>query len=607
VRGRIDRLPPLSQRVLKVGAVIGRCFAWSALRHVLEAVDGAGEGSRDLPPALRQLEKAGLVEPLRDGPEPAWAFRSGLVQDVVYNLMTSDQRRKLHHAVAEWFEDGVGALPAAELAVIAHHWVQAGRLLRVQPYLERAAEAALRAGAWAEAARLYGMLVHAEQVLAADAAGRLRQAGWRSHLGAAEAGAGRLPEARRHVEAALALLGQPAGGSLARAAVGAGVRDLLRRAAPSLLRGRQTPALAEAARAYERLAELHYLSDAPADAFREALRGLELALLTRQEGVRARLQAAVSLALSVAPARWLAGPLIADAVAGARGTGEPDTVGWALQLAALQAFALGRWALTAGQLDEALSLSEKTGDRRRALELRTLRVWALLTRGDLRAAGPLLAGLEHDAVAEGDPRSQAAAGTGLALVALRTGEVARGLSMIRGRRAPALLPLAHALLGEARESLAALPEAVAQGRARPIKCWGLERFALPAEAALLLRECPGALATEERSRLAALTREAVAASARFARVFPIGEPRAALLAGTAAWLDGRAGAARAAWQRALAAARRLDMPYDEARARLELGRHAGSDRAEHLDRAGALFDELGAPEDRQRVEQARGG
>jgi class 3 adenylate cyclase/tetratricopeptide (TPR) repeat protein len=606
VLGRIDRLPPVAQRVLKVGAVIGRTFGWSALSQVLQPSDGAVAGSRELAPALRQLEQAGLVEAFRDGPEPAWGFRSALVQDVVYNLMTSDQRRELHRAVAERLEGGASALEPTELAVLAHHWVRAGRILRAQPYLERAAEATLRAGAWAEAARLYGMLVHSEEGLSSDAPGRLRQAGWRSQLGAAEAGAGRIREARRQVETALALLGQRIGGSVVRAAFGAGARDVVRRVAPFLLKGSGDVALAEATRAYERLAELYYLSEAPVDAFREALRGLELALLTGQEGVRTRLQAAVSLALSVVPARRLAGPLIADAVAGARATGEPDTVGWVLQLAALQAFAVGRWSETAETLDEAFSLSERAGDRRRALELRTLRAWALLTRGDLRAAGPLLAALERDAASEGDLRSRAAAGTGLAVVALRQGEVEKGMSLVRGRRAPALLPFAHALRGEAREALASLPEAVAQGRARPVKCWGLERFALPAEAALRLRESEAELGPEERARLATLAREAVAACARFARVFPIGEPRAALLAGTAAWLDGREGKARAAWSRALAAARRLDMPYDEARARLELARRGVSrDRAGHLDRAASLLGELGALDDRQAVERER--
>ena len=48
------------------------------------------------------------------------------------------------------------------------------------------------------------------------------------------------------------------------------------------------------------------------------------------------------------------------------------------------------------------------------------------------------------------------------------------------------------------------------------------------------------------------------------------------------------------------------MPYDEARARLELARRGVSrDRAGHLDRAASLLGELGALDDRQAVERAR--
>jgi hypothetical protein len=605
VLGRVDRLGALAQRALKVASVIGRVFSWSTLQQALKAIEGPGRAP-ELLPALGQLERAGLVESLPDGDEPAWAFRSALVQEVVYNLMPSEQRRELHYAVAEWLEFEASVTKAPDLALLAHHWVRSGRMLRAQPYLEQAAEAALRAGAWTEAARLYGMLLHTDEGLAADAAGRLRQAGWRRCLGAAEAGAGRIPEARRHVEAALERLGHPTGGSLLAVVLGTGTREVLRRAAPFLLRERENPTLAEATRAYERLAELHYLSDAPVDAFREAVRGLERALRTRQEGVRVRLQAAASLALSVAPFRRLADPLIADAVACARATGEPDTIGWVLELAALQAFAVGRWADTAEQLDEALALSERAGDRRRALELRTLRGWALLTRGELQAAGPFFAGLERDAASEGDARSRAAAGTGLALAALRTAEVARvsRSSRAAGRpRSRRSSTPSSARRGGARRA----DGGGGAGRARPNKCWGSSVTRCRPRPPSLLREDGAGLEPGERARLAGLTRGAVAATRRFARVLPSGG-RGRPPGGGAAWLDGRADAARAAWDLSLVAARRLDMPYDED------ARSSSSAATPHparatatgtSTRAAALFDELGALDDRARVERAR--
>jgi hypothetical protein len=83
----------------------------------------------------------------------------------------------------------------------------------------------------------------------------------------------------------------------------------------------------------------------------------------------------------------------------------------------------------------------------------------------------------------------------------------------------------------------------------------------------------------------------------YARVFPIGEPRALEFEGRRRWVAGSRARARSAWRRSLAAAERLDMPYDQGRAHTLLGRHSppGSDeRARHLARAAELFDDLGA-------------
>ena len=599
VLGRLDRLPALAQRVLKLGAVIGPQFGWGCLRQVFESVEGRGADVRGLPPALLQLERAGLVEAVRGGAEPSWSFRSTFVHDVVYNVMGSDQRRELHRALAGWLEEVAGQDPS-EQGVLAHHWLRAGQLAQARPYLERAAEGALRAGAWGEAARLYTTLLDAEEGQAQDEAGRLRRAAWESELGAALAGGGRLPEARRRLEQALERLGRPTGPALARAALGAGARDLLRRLAPWRPARAADPALVQAAVAYERLAELHWLSDAPLPALSEALRGLQLALRTGQEGVRARLQAAVALAIETVPLPRPGSRLMASAVAAARRAGDPGTLSWVLELSALEAFALGRWKDTAARLDEALAGAEAAGDRRRSLELRSLRGWALLTRGDLRRAVAALGPVEHDASAEGDPRTRAAARLGLAIAALRQGEAARSLALVRGRRAAALLPLAHALLGEPREALLLLPAAVAQARPRPFKCWGMERYTMPAEAAVFLLETAPGLPPGEREALQALALEAVASAARFARVFPIGAPRLALLRGELAWLAGRRAQARASWTLALGAARRLDMPLDEARVALRLGRLVATDAGERealLGRAAALLEELGTAED----------
>jgi hypothetical protein len=81
---------------------------------------------------------------------------------------------------------------------------------------------------------------------------------------------------------------------------------------------------------------------------------------------------------------------------------------------------------------------------------------------------------------------------------------------------------------------------------------------------------------------------------RYARVFPIGQPRALLHRGLIAWADGRAARARRDWRAALAAAERLDMRYEQALALDILGRHGEpGQRAAARERAGSLFEWLG--------------
>jgi len=92
---------------------------------------------------------------------------------------------------------------------------------------------------------------------------------------------------------------------------------------------------------------------------------------------------------------------------------------------------------------------------------------------------------------------------------------------------------------------------------------------------------------------------------RYARSFPMARPRALVCLGWSYWLQGRQGAARRAWTRAIGEAERLAMPWELAYAHHELGRHLaagersplGLDQTEHLDRAGSTLAALGCRTD----------
>jgi hypothetical protein len=91
----------------------------------------------------------------------------------------------------------------------------------------------------------------------------------------------------------------------------------------------------------------------------------------------------------------------------------------------------------------------------------------------------------------------------------------------------------------------------------------------------------------------------------YARVFPIIGPRAALIDGCYAWLNDRPRAARWNWERSLHRAVELGMPYESARAHLELGLHpTGSENEHHLTRAREILGQLEAQHDLSRLPAA---
>jgi hypothetical protein len=111
-------------------------------------------------------------------------------------------------------------------------------------------------------------------------------------------------------------------------------------------------------------------------------------------------------------------------------------------------------------------------------------------------------------------------------------------------------------------------------------------------------------ATHQLKMLKRQARRACCALHKFAKVFPIGQPRAYLWQGTFEWLSGRPYVARELWQKSLTAAEHLAMPYAQGLAHYELGRHlppGAPARAGHLSQARDIFTQLGAAYDLEQV------
>ena len=164
ITSRIDRLTPTQQLTVKVASVIGRVFAVVILRDVHPLREAV---ARTLMTDLSAIERANLT--VLESPEPdlQYLFKHVITQEAAYNLMLLSQRRRLHRAVAEWYERSGGG----DLAVLAHHWRLAEVPDKAIHYLERAGAEALREGAYAEAVRFFTALLEVDAASARPAAG----------------------------------------------------------------------------------------------------------------------------------------------------------------------------------------------------------------------------------------------------------------------------------------------------------------------------------------------------------------------------------------------------------------------------------------------------
>jgi class 3 adenylate cyclase len=100
ITSRIDRLGPSEQMTLKVASVIGREFAYRTL-HDIHPIDSDKEKLSQHFDTLLALDLTPLARPM---PDLAYLFKHAITHDVAYNLMLYAQRRRLHRAVAEWYE-----------------------------------------------------------------------------------------------------------------------------------------------------------------------------------------------------------------------------------------------------------------------------------------------------------------------------------------------------------------------------------------------------------------------------------------------------------------------------------------------------------------------
>jgi class 3 adenylate cyclase/tetratricopeptide (TPR) repeat protein len=614
INDRVDRLPPSEQMALKVASVIGRLFSLRTLRDVYPIEPDRPE----IPGHLDSLSRLELILPEEPEPDLAYIFRHVITRDVVYDLLPFAQRMRLHHDVARWYELTLLGDPSAHYPLLAHHWSLAGDDPRAIGYLEKAGERALRGGAYREAVGFLERAL-ALQAKATPGAKPSREARWEFMLGEAHLSLGHLVQSRGHVGRALALLGKPIP-SLLRLPASYLVQlalQVARRIGPaSKERPSSPPSSGEGGResrdarrlassAFGLVGQLCYFDQDLAIGVYSALRSLNLAERDGPSPELARALAVMCIACGLIPAHRLAEVYRGRAFEIAGRIDDVASRAWVLQLTGMYDLGVGRWDRARANLEEAVAIDRRLGDWRRWEEAS-----GELGRLDYclgRYADSIGRFLEFGEEAARRGHDQAAAWGlhGQAKSLLRLGKLDEALALLERSLA---LPLEALGGGDLilRGGLLALLHARRRDweparrfadetfrvilHVPPMVSYSEEGYAGMADAYLALWEAGRG---QDSRRLAWAS---IASLRRIARLYPVVMPRAWICVGKARRLDGRPKRARAALTSAIRAAEGLNMPYEQAVARLEYARTLDGDdsmRWAYLRMAGATFGRLG--------------
>jgi predicted ATPase len=451
-----------------------------------------------------------------------------------------------------------------------------------------------------------------QRAQARDDATPRQRARWHLWAGLAQYQLGRSEEGQEELRAMLGLAGRPlpatSAGWVAAVARGAAGQARSRTLGPRPAPDEEARLIAaDVAQAYAMIGETYYMGGQLLPMLASGVRTINAAERAGSAGDVAAGYAVTAISARAFGSHRLAdwyGRLADDAIA----TGSDETaLAYPLEVRGVDHITVGSWAAAESCLHRAAGTFARMGQPRFREECTSLIAVADCYRGRYRQAVDGFAEVAASARGRHDQLSLHWGLVGQAEALLRleldTGPAQELLEESRPLfadvpaaerlRVHAGLALVHLRAGRDAEAgnavRAGLREAAGAGM---LWMWLGEALTLLAEVALALRERghDPAVAAGACDRLRSLTAGC-----------PVAEARTLRTGGLQLWLAGRRPRAVRAWRRSLDTARRLDLPYDEAMAHLELGRHlrapettpGGWGRDEHLARSRELFSALG--------------
>jgi tetratricopeptide (TPR) repeat protein len=615
VTSRIDRLTPPEQLTLKVASVIGRTFAQNLLCDICPIEDDKPHLGRYLATLVQQS----LTMPEPQQPEPAYSFKHAITQEVAYQMMAPAQRKRLHQAVAEWYEHHHPLDLASFFPLLAKHWCNTDQIVKAIAYLEKSGENAMRDFAHKEAVVFFSQALELDRQIGLTS-DHFRRGCWERQLAEAYYNLGDLSQSLQHFRTALEHLHHPLPrtqwGTLL-TALGQVARQVLHRLLPRWFVGKAGKHKAqhlEVARAYERVVEIYYLENEKISTMQAAFTALNLSETVGTCPELARNYAHATIFSGLLMQHRLARAYAERARVMAQAVQQPSCTAYVNLIRGVYWVTVGEWEAGEEDLVSAMQIAEHIGEKRRWYESASTLTTLLSRKGDYRRSARLCEELYKSATRRGVPQVQL---WGLSwqlwcLLALapdspQMGQLETALAecLATHRSMPlgdqilgyGLLALARWRRGDADLALQTAEAAVeVMSRTNQVAHYLLCAYAALAEVYVGVWTNSGGEGGLQQDRQRPL-RKLCRVLSQFSWMYPVGRPELWQVRGHYAWLCGRSARAYRAWRKSLAAAERSRMPYEAARAHFVLAQYLPAEdpkRALHREHAERMFTEIGA-------------
>jgi len=146
---RIDRLAAEQKDLLQTLAVIGRESPLGLIRKVVAKAEA------QLDPTLADLRAAEFIYEQPALTEPEYVFKHALTQEVAYQSILSERRKKIHERVGAAIEELYRGQLEEHLAKLANHYRRSSNTEKAVDYLKRAADQAAQRSSTVEAEAQY--------------------------------------------------------------------------------------------------------------------------------------------------------------------------------------------------------------------------------------------------------------------------------------------------------------------------------------------------------------------------------------------------------------------------------------------------------------------